>query len=317
MIHTAHLIIYLREYHVALKEYLHGEFRTFNKIMEENHMPGIKARQYYAKENNMPRCSIIIDITKILHTGVIVENDYYRIKTYIKRALGIVYGDEDLYDNHNLVRIDYRYDIKVPDAAKRMLYLYLYNKTRGKFRRLKKEGIENYRTSIYHQCKSIETILYSKNEECAAKNRIPETWEKDVMRFEVRLMNPHIYNQTKQNGEAKCLFNFFKQHKFEKYMQDYLLKIYPTGDFYSFNTSVTLINKIERSLTLKTRLKEFLRNVSNGTLDTPKKTIYSKAISEDTWLERLKLFNELDINPITIPVSQKTEHLPNLLNFLL
>lgn len=313
MIHTGHLLIYLEENHVKYKQNIYGRNKTFNKIMEENKMLGIKARQYYAKENRMPRCSIIFDVTQILQTGVIIESDYYRIKSYIKCALGIVYGDEDLYNNHNLVRIDYRYDIKVHEAAKRHIYLYLYNKTRGKYRRLTKKGLESYRTSIYHECKSMETVLYSKNEECTAKNRLPEVWEKDVMRFEVRLKNSHLYHQAKKTGESKCLSNFFKRVKFEKYMQDYLMKIYPTGDFYDFNTALNLIEKSDYSPTIKIGLKTFLRNVSNGTLDTPKKTTYTKAISEDTWRERIKKFNESSVNPITIPVSKKIQHLPNLL----
>ena len=130
MLHTGHLLIYLTKFHIAFKETQHGKYRTFNKITLENGMVGIKARQYYAKEDSMPRCSIIFDAPKILNTGLIVEDDYYRIKSHIKRALGLVYGDENLFYNHNLVRIDYRYDIKVTDASTRSLYLYLYNKTR-------------------------------------------------------------------------------------------------------------------------------------------------------------------------------------------
>ncbi|MGE8036735.1 phage/plasmid replication domain-containing protein [Lysinibacillus sp. NPDC093692] len=315
MIHTAQLLITLSDYHVAQKTHLHGKL-TFNKIMLQNNIFGIKARQYCAKDDRIPRCSIFIDATVILQTGLIVENDYYRIKAAIKRSLAIVYGDEDLYDNHNLVRIDYRYDVTVPNPLDRTLYLYLYHKTRGKYSRLKRTGRDTYKTSIYHSCKSIETVLYSKNEECEAKNREPECWEKDVLRFETRIKNSHIYYQIKKNSEKKCLYNFFKQAKFEYYMREYLLKIFPTGDFYSFNLAEKLVNKTDISKVLKDSLKDFMRTVSHGTLDTPKNTIYTKSMSEATWVKRIKLFNEKNINPITIPMSKKTSYLPNLLNDL-
>jgi len=310
MIHTAHLLVDLTGEHIYHKDSIHGKYMSFNQIMKGNNLAGITARQYTA--HGVSRCSIIIDVTKILNSGYIVETDYSRIKRYVKLALRIVYDDESLYDNHNLVRIDYRVDIKVPSASERELYLLLYNKTRSSFKRLRKEK-NNYKTTIYHSCKSIQTTVYDKNEHCKFQNRKPADWERDMIRFEIRLKNPHIYNRTRASGEVKCLFTFFQEEVFKEYVQRYLFKIFPIGDFYRFDLAEELISSSKYSLTIKRRLKHFLGKVSNGNLDTPLHNYYSDSINKDTYNKRLQNFKELNVNPITIPQTYKVEKLPSLL----
>jgi len=310
MIHTAHLSIDLKEEHIYHKDNNHGKNMSFNQIMNGNNLVGITARQYTA--HGASRCSIIIDVTKILNRGYIVETDYWTIERFVKLALKMVYSDESLYDNHNLIRIDYRIDRKVPLATERELYLLLYNKTKSSFKRLKKQR-NNYKTTIYHSCKSIQTTVYDKNEHCKYLNREPMEWERDMIRFEIRLKNPHIYNKVKGTGEVKCLYSFFKAEVFEEYVQKYLMRIFPTGDFYSFDLALDLISSSKYTLTIRRRLKRFLEKVSNGNLDTPLNNFYSDSIKGDAYNKRLHNFRELNINPITIPQAYKIEKLPSLL----
>lgn len=309
MIHTAHLLIVLKKEHIYHKDNNHGKYPSFNQIMKGSSLVGISGRQYTA--HGVSRLSIIIDVTKILNRGYIVEVDYCRIERFVKLALRIVYGDENLYDSHNLVRIDYRIDKKVPLASERELYLLLYNKTRGSFNRLRKQR-NNYKTTIYHSCKSIQTTVYDKNEHCKYQNREPMEWERDMIRFEIRLKNPHIYNRLKGTGEVKCLYTFFKEAVFKEYVQKYLQKIFPTGDFYCFDLAEELISSSKYTLTIRRRLKHFLAKVSNGNLDTPKNKNYSDWINKDAFNKRLQNFKDLDVNPITIPQSYKIKKLPSL-----
>lgn len=310
MIHTAHLLIELKEEHIHHKDHIHGINTSFNQIMKENSLAGIKAKQY--RSHGVSRCSIFIDVTKILNRGNIVETDYWQIERFVKLALSMVYGDEKLYDNHNLVRIDYRIDKKVPLASERALYLHLYKKTKGSFKRLRKQK-EEYGTSMYHACKSIHTIIYDKNEQCKSQNREPEEWERDIIRFEVCLKNPHIYNKLKGTGEMKSLYSFFKKEVFNEYIQQYLFRIFPTGDFYSFDLAIDLISSSKYTLTIRRRLKDFLEKVSNGNLDTPLNNFYSDSIKTGAYNKRLQNFKELNVNPITIPQAYKIEVLPSLL----
>ncbi|WP_342567765.1 hypothetical protein MKY09_05210 [Psychrobacillus sp. FSL K6-4046] len=310
MIHTAHLFIELTPEHVYHKDSNHGKWMSFNQIMKLNNFIGISARQY--KSHGVYRCSIIIDVTKILNSGFIVEADYWRIKRFVKLSLKMVYGDESLYDHHNLIRIDYRIDRKVPKAIDRELYLLLYNKTKSNFKRLKKQN--NYKTTIYHSCKSIQTTIYDKNEHCKYQNREPMEWERDMIRFEIRLKNPHIYNRVKGTGEIKCLYSFFKIDVFQEYVQKYLLQIFPSGDFYCYDLAEELISSSKYSLTVRRRLKHFLGKVSKGNLDTPLNKFYPDSIKKDAYNKRLQNFKELNLNPITIPQAYKIDKLPSLLD---
>jgi len=313
MIHTAHLLIELKEEHIRHKDHIHGTSTTFNHIMTANSLFGIKAKQY--RSHGVSRCSVFIDVTKILRRGNIVETDYWQIERFVKLALNTVYGDEKLYDKHNLVRIDYRIDKKVPLASERALYMLLYKKTKGSFKRLRKQK-EEYKTTTYHSCKSIHTIIYDKNEQCKAQKREPEEWERDIIRFEVCLKNPHIYNKLKGTGEMKSLYSFFKKDVFNEYIQQYLLRIFPTGDFYKFDLAAELISSSKYSLTVRRRLKHFLGKVSNGNLDTPLNNFYPDSIKKDAYNKRLQNFRNLNVNPITIPQSYKVDKLPSLLKDL-
>lgn len=90
-------------------------------------------------------------------------------------------------------------------------------------------------------------------------------------------------------------------------------KIFPLGDFYSFEKAQKLIHQSVHSDTIKKSLNHFITKVSNGALDTPKNKSYPNAISKQTWQKRIDVFNELGINPITIPVKYNIETIPNLL----
>lgn len=312
-IHTAHLLVTLTPSHLATKTQRYGNNKSFNAIMREHNIKGIKARQYFTREANIPKCSIIIDVPQILQRGDVYEKDYPIIKTFIKNCLGIVYGDSSLYHNHNLVRIDYRLDRVVKDCIHRQVYLELHHKTRKGYMRLLKSSHEIYKTSIYHRNGSLEIILYDKNLEAKAKNRKPERWEQDVLRFEIRLKNSHIYNLCKRTGEQKCLFNFFNEARYNEYLKKYLYNIYPLGNFYNFVQAEKIIEVSSNSLTLKRGLKNFIKKVSNGHLESPMSKNYNGAISKDTWRARIKILNDMNVNPITIPQKYKIDFLPSLL----
>src|SRR5690606_7363491 len=114
---------------------------------------GVSSVEY---SNNLnASCKMVIDIPLILNKGNVEESDYEQVERYIKRALSIVYGDEQLFENHNLSRVDYRFDIEVSDENIRKIYFQLFRKLKKKKAHLEKKI---YFTSQYHQCKSIHTI---------------------------------------------------------------------------------------------------------------------------------------------------------------
>lgn len=215
MIHTTQLLIPIQPKHIQTRKFRYGnpvdENNAINEIIYFSKIEGVTGKEYFSDTQNKWICSLIVDIPKILNRGDVHENDYIIIKQFLEDLLGGIYGDSTLFDEHNLIRLDYRIDVEVPNLNLHYLYLKLYGKTREKYNRLVKNPHEDFETSIYHSCNSIETILYSKTLEAISKNRKLNYWEVNMMRFEVRLKNSHLYYHCRKNHLEKKLITFLKK----------------------------------------------------------------------------------------------------------
>jgi len=90
-------------------------------------------------------------------------------------------------------------------------------------------------------------------------------------------------------------------------MKNYILNIWPIGDFYSYPKLETMIATLDLSTREKLKMKEFVKYVSKGSLDTP-----TEHYSPSTYRKYLKLFNEHGINPIMISPKYKLDYLESL-----
>ena len=72
-------------------------------------------------------------------------------------------------------------------------------------------------------------------------------------------------------------------------------QIYTTGDFYTLEGAVNIIERSSLSPCRKKRLKEMLPIIQNGTMDALK-----KRFSYNTIKKYLTLLGELNVNPLTI-----------------
>jgi len=230
-----------------------------------------------------------------------------------------------MFDEHYLIRFDYRLDKKVEGKEVRKLYNDLYKKTCRKMGHMhkitgKKQDngeFEKYDTSMYHSQKSIHTILYDKEAERHDKGEIVEKWEKDVMRFEVRLLKEHLKNRSKKSRVyplERKIKSYFKQGLFDEYVENYLIKAYLPGDFYTLENAEKMVHTtklISLTSTMKDRMKVFLRKVSTYDLTVPK-----KEMSPATFRGRLKHLKEMNMHPVTIPKTKThiASFLPCLLN---
>lgn len=301
MIHTAELSIVLDKEHLQFRENHYGK-EQINQILHRYMIKGISIVEFSNKP--IAYCKLVIDIPLILNRGNVEENDYEQVERYIKGALSIVYGDKQLFDQHNLSRIDYRFDIEVSNENIRKIYFELFRKLKKKTAHLKKK---NYLTSQYHQCKSLHIIFYDKEQERRDKNESVEMWERGVMRFEVCVERNHLKYKKYKKGEPRSLKDYFKKEKYADYMNSYLLNICPTGDFYSYPKLEAIIAALDLSTREKLKMKEFVKCVSRGSLDTA-----AEKYSAKTYQKYLKLFNEHGINPITLPPKYKLDHLESL-----
>lgn len=322
MLHTFQVTWRLNDHHMQymkikcgidiknITEFVRGNFESMTVKVNVN-------------EYNIAWMSLIVDVPLLLNRGEIVDSDYEKVASTIKAMLAYTFGDSKMFDDHYLVRFDYRLDRIVKCKDVRQLYISLYKKTCSKNNRLRKiDGklndygdFEKYDASMYHSSKSVHTILYDKEAERHKKGEAIKRWEKDVMRFEVRLLKQHLkYKRTaKKNPIPRNIKSYFKREIMDKYVEEYLKRAYIQGDFNTFEKAESIINTttlVDMTSTIKSRMKEFVRDVSASNLDLPK-----RKVSPTIFTQRLKLFHKMNLHPITIP---KTKiHIASYLESLL
>lgn len=304
MIHT---IAIRAEINYPQLRYMDNTFenRTANNIIQTK-FKGITAR-VFRKVKFKPSINLVIDVTKLLGKGDITEKDFNKVNSVLISIFGYLFNDNSIFQN--LTRYDYRVDVFVPEADKRELYMDLFKKSYKKVFHLVKKV---YPSTVYHKSKSLEVIVYDKTIEREKKGQ-SEEWEKDRIRFEVRLMNPHIYNRMRRTGETKELETYFKESMFLEYVNKYLKGIYFTGDYYTYNKAIQKIKESKFSVKKKQGLQQFLLLVTKDDMSFPK-----TKIKEQTFRSRIKDLETIGLNPITIPRRKSNQYseLPNLLKSL-
>jgi hypothetical protein len=175
---------------------------------------------------------------------------------------------------------------------------------------------EKYKTTIYHSSRAIVTTAYDKEAEREAKNCEVQEFEKNVVRFEVRLNSPHIRYKASERCPKPIsmkLVNYFKEELYFEYLRNYLASIYVEGTYYKFTEIERILQGASLSSSDKALLREFLLKTSSYSLSTPK-----KHISPYKYKKALRLLKSLGINAVCIPKNypKAPKRLDNPLNDL-
>lgn len=250
---------------------------------------------------------VIVDFVKLLHKSDITEADLPAIETYLDRYsqhFNLVY--EDL----TLIRLDYRFDAKVEDVRVRELLLNLYQKCIYKSNHKKKIMYDN---SINFENNSIKIISYDKKEERISNHMKIESFEDNIMRFEVKLLNAHLNSNKHKKHVAKSLSSYFNDELYKQYIRTNLSPFFYTGDYYKISQAETIINNSIIKEKDKVFLREFIIIVSkNGVSYTKRK------YSSYKFKKAISTLNSLGINPILIPKnSSKINYITNPLSTIL
>ncbi|TQR17703.1 hypothetical protein [Psychrobacillus vulpis] len=314
MIHTFKLRLSLEEKHLQYLQDIHGigiyeVGRTFGTTFK-----GLTISVVNVPYRNDLNAHIFVDVTEVLDKGDITVRDLPTIEAYLRDIVETVFGERALYDNHILMRFDYRFDVIILGELKRLDYIKLFGKSMRQIgKRHKKQGyhniygfFEDYQTGLIHTNDSIETIIYDKVAERKKKNKVIASYEKDVVRFEVRLKEDHLNYQFRITGLLKTLDNYFNDASFNYYVEKYLLKTYLTEDFYKFSKAINQIEKSNLSIICKKSLTKFLTIVSRGDLTSPQ-----RSMARSTFNRRLLECKQLKVHPTTIPNTWK--HAPNVM----
>lgn len=256
------------------------------------------------------KLSMFVDAVKLLGKSNLIEADYPDLERQIKMILFQLFMHSDAYDDHILQRIDYRFDVLINDHTIRQLLLDLYKKTVRAYKRKGKvlgykdkvtgEYVE-YKTTVDHKNKSIKSTVYLKNEERKAKGEEPESYERDIVRFEVQVKEDHMYYQEKVGRRSRKLWKYMKNDLYREYFDEHIFPIFYTGNFYKIDEARNIIYASSISSPHKRKLVDFLKKVSSHDVTTPLKTMSKKTLDS-----RLTMLQKLDINPIPIP-----KHYPN------
>jgi len=248
-----------------------------------------------------------IDIVKMLDKGEILEEDYDLVESDIRKFLIHHFGHSLYFDSHILKRIDYKLDFYVPNSKDRELLFFLLEKYTAKYgykEKIKWGKDENnnpfkYETSQYHKSKSVELVIYDKEEERIAKGEEIQPYDKGRVRYELRLKNSHLNSmKRKDKGKSrlKKLRSYFLYHLWKEYMERHILPIVHRGDYYKITEAEKIIENSNFPKKKKNDLRVFLVQISKGSIDTPK-----KHMSPPTYRKYLQDLASIGVNPILIP----------------
>jgi len=260
-----------------------------------------------------------IDVVKMLNKGEILEDDYDSVESDIRKFLIRHFGHSLYFDSHTLKRIDYKKDVVVTYQKDRELLFHLLEKYTAKYaykKKIKWGRDENgtpfkYLTSQYHKCKSVELNIYDKEVERIANGEEIQSYEENVVRYELRLKNSHLNSMKRKDkgkGRPKELRSYFSYQLWKEYMEKHVLPIIHRGDYYKITEAEKIIENSRFSKKKKDDLRAFLVQISKGSIDTPK-----KHISRPTYRKYLQELESIGINPILIPKNRTDfpNHLKN------
>lgn len=263
------------------------------------------------KGNDEWNIHLKVDVIKMFKRGEINEDDYRLIEANIRKFLIRIFGKSDFFDSHILTRIDYRMDVKLHGIKNRELLFHLFEKytKRYKYKKKIKGGKDEngkpikYKTSQYHKNDSIELFVYSKEDERIAKGEKIEEYDKDIVRYELRLKNRHLNSMKREDkgcGRPKRLETYFSFPLWKEYMEKHVLPIVHKGDYYKIAVADKKIESSHFSRRKKESLRSFLVMISKGNIDTPKQH-KTKPISKPTYRKYLRDLESIGVNPILIP----------------
>ncbi|WP_102694000.1 phage/plasmid replication domain-containing protein [Rummeliibacillus pycnus] len=301
MVHTLSILIDLEPEHLHYFEMVHRH-KSCNVVMRQYNRRGLHFILY---RKNKLACSIFVDVVEILGRTLVKESDYTYIKKYLINCLSILFNDENLFFEHNLTRFDFSFNAYIPNAKIRQQILKLLKKLPGAYRRMQQNN--SYKTSMLYKSKSVEVIVYDKVAERLAKQEKIRSYEKDMLRVEVKLSNAHIYRQCHRHGKPKQLFTFLHLFLFEKYFEQYFLNFIHCGDYYTSSIAFKKIMKSTLKEKEKTKLIQLLERINKEGIDKVKSSYNPKTFRK--WMTYL---DTLKINPILIPDTAGIIHIHSL-----
>lgn len=306
MVHTGEFFIMInnqKEEHIQTKE-MFKNIKVYKK-----HEFRIVWRSTKIGNYNIDRLHVYVDFIELLGKTDIAENDMEYIIFRIRSAIEEIIDTDDF--EIILSRLDYRYDVSIPEKQNREMIIKLISKCPVRANYMRK--INKYKNSIRYFSKSRSDNIYDKEIERLAKGKPIKDYEKDILRFEAQIKNEHIKYNNRKYDINRDFESYFTYAMYKKYMQKMIIDVVGYGDFYSLREAEKLIKKANISDKYKSELREFLVYTSYKRGLSKTKEKYSR----HKFNKYISILEELDINPIIIPEKWRVKFIENPLKGLI
>lgn len=255
------------------------------------------------------RLHIYVDFIELLGKADIVESDGDEIMFKVRQNLEVLIGNNEF--ELILSRLDYRYDVLIPDKKERELILKLLKKSMTHMNYMKK--VSKYRETIRYFSKSRSDNIYDKEIERLAKKKKIKPYEKGILRFEAQVKNEHIKYKNKKLKIGRSFQMYFTMEMYKFYMRKMIINVVGDGDFYSLREAEKIIAKSKINDKDKNDLREFLVYTSCKRSLSKTKERYGRY----KFTKYINILSELGINPIIIPEKWRIKRLDNPLQQLI
>jgi len=225
MIHTAQFYLMLEPSEVSDLCKNMGEDIALLPNKLDSRFVGIKTA--FRKHGHFWWMFVYVDFIDLLGKPQISEKDMPAVRCKMDEYLTYLFGASD----KELI-------LTRPD---RKLLLKLYRKTAEKHGFKKK--YDQYESTVYFNSKSCHVVCYDKMEERLAKGENVQPYEKDVLRYEVCLLNMHLNYMKRQYGIEKKIGNYMKDDLWKKYFNGNVCPIFYRGNYYKITEATKIIHK--------------------------------------------------------------------------
>lgn len=221
-------------------------------------------------------------------------------------AVGLTTDDFDLY------RIDYCYNALVEDPEVRKVLFGLLNEKAPTYSQYLNRSIGQYETTIRSSTpkNTTRTIqFYDKEQERRDKCCPVRDWERGVLRTEVQVRKEHIKQRVKSQHITRKLQDWLTVDQYRHFMGQAGRFAY-RGDFYPLPEAKAIVEASGYSHAIKERLISALEWAADYNIDT-----VIARYTRPTWNGYLARFEELGVNPITLPEGCGFKKIPSPFRF--
>ncbi len=300
-----------------------GEIR-FNNLTEK----GIRSIHAYRQRGDsivFYWCELVLNLNRVTMSGeqtphpfTVTEENKIKLKEHFGEFIKEVLPRRTDISKWNVKRIDYTFDIKIPNIKEYIALLQRGDKPHGMHidnseQHKGEMDKTHYKNGVRYKNKSCTVNIYNKYEErVQIKEYPPPLLEecRNILRVEIQCYRRKVESIMKSLSLAgKRFFNYLvSEERQKKIVGYYLSRICGRSDYYTLDKAFKQVEQSRCTLSAKKQMRQFLTAVNRCKSVWKTRVLYGKETANSI-LIRLR---NLNINPVTIPRRWNKCSLPSL-----